>query len=243
MDSMHDEPRFSHMIVINASRQRVWDALTCPKERNNYVTTDNQADLRPGGAFIEVFQYGPARAGTFLVVDEPNRLVQENFVFDRGTSHRYYNRVSLSDSFGGTSVTVDVEGFGHNESETWLRENMSLGWHAELRVLKAYVETGEDIRPKVWKGVLMGLRFVTSRLPGAPAGVRIIDVIAGTPAAAAGLRRDDVITGVDGTKVGDFVEFRAQVSRFYPGDTATFQVWRGGGTTDRTITFGSAIAA
>lgn len=240
---MNDELRFSHTVVIDASRQRIWGALTNPEERNNYVCTENQADLRPGGAFIEVFQYGPARAGTFLVVDEPNRLVQENFVFDRGTSHRYYNRVTLSDSFGGTAVTVDVDGFGRNESETWLRENMNVGWQTELQVLKAYVETGADIRPKVWKGVLMGLRFVTSREDGAPPGVRIIDVLTGTPAAAAGLRRGDVITGVDGTKVGHFVEFRAQVSRFYPGDTTTFQVWRDGDTDDRTITFGSAIAA
>jgi len=243
MESMHDELHFSHTVVIDASRQRIWTALTSTEDRNNYVTTENQADLRPGGAFIEVFQYGPTRAGTFLVVDEPNLLVQENFVFDRGTSHRYYNRVTLSDSFGGTSVTVDVEGFGRSESETWLRENMSVGWRTELQVLKAYVETGEDIRPKVWKGVLMGLRFVTSLRDDAPSGVRVIDVLAGTPAAVAGLRREDVITGVDGTKVGNFVEFRAEVSHFFPGDTATFHLWRDGDAVDRAITFGSAIAA
>jgi uncharacterized protein YndB with AHSA1/START domain len=243
MESMNDGLHFSHSIVIEASRQRVWDALTSPEERNNYVTTVNQTDLRPGGAFIEEFQYGLTRAGTFLVIDEPNRLVQENFVFDRGTSHRYYNRVTLADSFGGTLVTVEVEGFSLNESETWLRESMSVGWHTELRVLKIYVETGKDPRPMLWKGVLMGLRFVSSSEAGAPAGVRVIDVIAGTPAAAAGLRRDDVITAVDGTKVGDFAEFRAQVSRFSPGDTASFQVWRDGGTADRVLTFGSAIAA
>lgn len=240
---MHDKLHFSHTVVIDAGRQRIWTALTSTEERNNYVTTENQADLRPGGAFIEVFQYGPARAGIFLVVDEPNLLVQENFVFDRGISHRYYNRVTLCDSIGGTSVTVSVEGFSRNESETWLRENMSVGWKTELQVLKAYVETGEDIRPKVWRGVLMGLRFVTSLRVDAPSGVRVIDVLAGTPAAAAGLRREDVITGVDGVKVGNFVEFRAEVSRFFPGDTANFHVWRDGEAVDRAITFGSAIAA
>jgi uncharacterized protein YndB with AHSA1/START domain len=237
---MSDELRFSHTIVIAATRQRIWDALTLPEERNNYVTTENQADLRPGGAFVEVFQYGPARAGTFLVVDEPNRLVQENFVFDRGTSHRYYNAFTLADTSNGVAVTIDVEGFSRNDSEDWLRESMSVGWHTELQVLKAYVETGEDIRPKVWKGVLMGLRFVTSRVDGAP-GVRVIDVIDDTPAMAAGLRPGDVITGVDGTKVGDFAEFRVQVSRFSPGDSATFQVWRDGTVTDHTLDFGSAI--
>ena len=115
---MHNEPRLSHTVVIDASRQRVWTALTSTEERNNYATTDNKADLRPGGPCIEVFQYVPARAGTFLVVGEPSRLVQENFVFDRGTSHRYYNKATLSDSFGVTPVTVEVEGFGRNESET-----------------------------------------------------------------------------------------------------------------------------
>jgi len=240
---MNDAMRFAHTITIEAPRHRVWDALTNTAERDKYVTTENQADLRPGGAFIEVFQYGPARAGTFLVVDEPSLLVQENFVFDRGVSRRYYNRISLSDSFGGTCVTVAVEGFSDNESETWLRENMSVGWHTELRVLKAYVETGADIRPDVWRGVLMGLRFITSLAADAPPGVRVIDVITGTPASAAGLARDDLIVAVDGTKVGDFVEFRTQVSRFSPGDTATFSVWRAGDTSDRPITFGNAIAA
>jgi uncharacterized protein YndB with AHSA1/START domain len=243
MDFMQDKLNFSHTVVIDASRQRIWAALTSTEERNNYVCTENQADLRPGGAFIEVFQYGPARAGTFLVVDEPNVLVQENFVFDQGTSHRYYNRVTLSDSLGGTSVTVAVEGFSRNESETWLRENMSVGWQTELQVLKAYIETGEDIRPKVWKGVLMGLRFVTSLRDDSPPGVRVIGVRAGSPAAIAGLRREDVITGVDGTKVRDFVEFRAEVSHFFPGDTATFHLWRDGDSIDSAITFGSAIAA
>jgi uncharacterized protein YndB with AHSA1/START domain len=243
MDSMNDELRFSHTIVIDAGRRRVWEALTSPAERNNYVTTTNQTDMRPGGAFIEEFQYGPTRAGTFLVVDAPNCLVQENFVFDRGTSYRYYNRLTLGDHVGGTSVTVEVEGFSRNEAETWLRENMSVGWHTELRVLKAYVETGEDPRPALWKGVLMGLRFVTSRETGAPAGVRVIDVITGTPAEAAGLRQGDVITAVDGTKVAGFAEFRVQVSQFSPGDTTSFSVWRDGDCADRSLTFGSAIAA
>ncbi|GIF46441.1 PDZ domain-containing protein [Asanoa ferruginea] len=236
---MSDDLRFSHTIVIDAPRQRVWDALTSPAERNKYVCTENQTDLRPGGAFIELFQYGPARAGIFLVVSAPNRLVQENFVFDRGVSHRYYNAFTLANSFGGTELTIDVEGFDHNDSEDWLRESMKVGWKTELQVLKAYVETGADIRPQVWKGVLMGLRFVTAQ---ASPGVRVIDVIAGTPAAAAGLRVGDVINGVDGTKVGDFAEFRELVGRFRPGDSASFQVWRDGESADHAITFGNAIA-
>jgi len=235
---MSGDLRFSHTIVIDASRQRVWDALTSPAERNKYVCTENQADLRAGGAFIEVFQYGPARAGVFLVVDEPNRLVQENFVFDRGTSHRYYNAFTLANSLGGTSLTIDVEGFSRNDSEDWLRESMYVGWKTELKVLKAYVETGADIRPQVWKGVLMGLRFVSSE---DPAGVRVIDVIANTPAAAAGLRTGDVIGGVDGTKVADFIEFRDRMGGFSPGDSACFQVTRDGDTADYAITFGNAI--
>jgi uncharacterized protein YndB with AHSA1/START domain len=235
---MSGDLRFSHTTVIDAPRRRVWDALTLPEERNKYVCTENQADLRAGGAFIEVFQYGPARAGVFLVVDRPNRLVQENFVFDRGTSHRYFNAFTLSNSFGGTALTIDVEGFSRNDSEDWLRESMYVGWKTELQVLKAYVETGEDIRPEVWKGVLMGLRFVSS---DTPPGVRIIDVIANTPAAAAGLRVADVVQGVDGTKVADFLEFREQISRFSPGDAACFQVTREGGTADYPIVFGNAI--
>jgi uncharacterized protein YndB with AHSA1/START domain len=234
---------FSHTIVVDAPRRRVWDVLVTPEERNKYVCTENQADVRPGGAFVEVFEYGPARAGIFLVVERPHRLVQENFVFDRGVSHRYYNAFTLTDHIGGTSVRIDVEGFQKNDSEDWLREGMDFAWRIELQVLKAFVEDGEDIRPRVWKGVLIGLRFVTASTGGGDVGgVRVIDVIRGTPADQAGVRNADVISAVNGESVRDFREFREQIGAFAPRDSATFTIWRSGEKLDLPINFGSAIA-
>lgn len=230
---------FEHTIVIDCEPDVVWRALVDPDERNKYVCTTNQTDLRPHGAFIEEYAYGPTRAGIFHVVDAPRRLVQENFVFDRGTSHRYYNSFTfIEHEPAATHVHLRVEGFQDNDSENWLRESMYVGWQRELRVLKAYVETGEDIRPEVWKGVMMGLRFVTTAESD---GVRIIDVIEGSPAESAGLRAGDVIHAVAGTKVGDFVAFRDQIGTFEPHESAEFTVRRDDAVTPVTITFGSAI--
>jgi uncharacterized protein YndB with AHSA1/START domain len=234
-----EELSFAHNIVIDREPKAVWHALVDPDERNKYVCTTNQTDLRPQGAFIEEYAYGPTRAGIFLVVDPPWRLVQENFVFDRGRSHRYYNSFTFrTHESSGTDVHLRVEGFRDNDSENWLRESMFVGWERELRVLKAYVETGVDIRPEVWKGVLMGLRFVSAAGAG---GVRIIDVIKGSPAADAGLVTGDVIEAVDGITVADFLAFRNRISAYEPYQTAEFTVRRDGATTPVGITFGSAI--
>jgi uncharacterized protein YndB with AHSA1/START domain len=229
-------------IVIDAPAERIWQALTDPHELNRWETTDAHLDLRPSGGFLYEYAYGPSRPGTFLVVDPPVRLMQDNLVFDENRSFHYVNTIDLSPApGGGTTVAVLVEGYGPDLAEQWLRESMDLGWATDLQVLKAWVERGEDIRPIVWRGLKMGLRYVSAAAadPGA-SGILLLVVLPGLPAEQAGLRPGDVVVAVDGSKVGDFRGFRKLIGGHDPGDTVTLSVLRHGDAFDLPLTFGAA---
>jgi len=231
-------------ITVQADRDRVWAALTDPAELNRWETTDAHLDLRPGGGFLYEYAYGPSRPGTFLVVDPPRRLIQDNLVFNNNRSFHYLNTLELAVSDAGTEVSVLVEGYSDDPDEQWLRESMDLGWGTDLLVLKAWIERGEDIRPQVWKGLRMGLRYTSANnvpAAGQPAGILLLEVLAATPAEQAGLRSGDVVTALDGDKVEDFRGFRALLGGYQPGDTVTVSVARGPDRFDLPLTFGSAL--
>jgi uncharacterized protein YndB with AHSA1/START domain len=232
-------------VTIAADLERVWRALTDSAELNRWETTDAHLDLRPGGAFLYEYAYGPSRPGTFLVVDPPRRLIQDNLVFNHDDSHHYLSTIDLRICDGGTEVSVLVEGYGDHPDEQWLRESMDLGWATDLQVLKAWVERGEDIRSQVWKGLRMGLRYTSAAtVPEAAAGtgILVLEVFAGSPAARAGLCTGDVVTALAGQKVADFRGFRELLAPYQPGDTATFSLTRGGQRLDLPLTFGDATS-
>lgn len=242
---------FENSIVIEAAPEAVWKALTDPEELNRWETTEAHLDLRVGGGFLYVYAYGPSRPGTFLVVDPPRRLVQENIVFNHNASYRYVNSNTLEEVADGTRVTILVEGYGDGDDEQWLRESMDLGWETDLKILKAYVERGEDLRPQLWRGLLMGIRYVsvapdgdgtsTASGNGRPGrGIRVLEALPGKPAAQAGLAADDVVVAVDGEEVTDFRGFRAALEWYEPGDEAVFAVVREGRELKARLRFGDA---
>lgn len=233
----------SNTIIIEAARERVWAALTDTDELNRWETTDAHLDLRVGGSFLYEYAYGPSRPGTFMVVDPPRRLVQDNLVFNDNDSYHYLNTIDLEELDGSrTAVTVLLEGYGTGIAEQWLRESMDLGWATDLKVLKAYVEDGEDIRPIVWQGLRMGLRYVSADVvTEGQRGISVLAVIAGAPAEAAGLRAGDVVTALEDREFDDFRGFRALLGAYKPGDGTVFRVLRDGATLQVPLTFGSAV--
>jgi uncharacterized protein YndB with AHSA1/START domain len=233
----------SNTIIIEAARDRVWAALTDTGELNRWETTDAHLDLRVGGSFLYEYAYGPSRPGTFMVVDPPRRLVQDNLVFNDNDSYHYLNTIDLEDlDDRRTAVTVLLEGYGSGVAEQWLRESMDLGWATDLKVLKAYVEDGEDIRPVVWQGLRMGLRYVSADVvTEGQRGIQVLAVVDGAPAADAGLRPGDVVVALDDREFDDFRGFRALLSPYKPGDGAVFGVLRDGTPHRVPLTFGSAM--
>lgn len=226
-------------ISIAAPPERVWRALTDVRELNRWETTEAHLDLRVGGDFLYVFEYGPPRPGTFLAIDPPRRLVQLNQVYNRDRAFRYVNAVTLEPSATGTRLSVLVEGFGDDEVERWLCESMDLGWEGDLQLLKGWVEEGRDLRSEIWPGLYMGVEYLSE--PGG--GVRLLEVYAGAQAHAAGLRPRDVIVRLDGREVEDFRGFRALLAGYAIGDQATVDFVHDGEERSARVTFGDAVAA
>jgi uncharacterized protein YndB with AHSA1/START domain len=214
----------TNAITVEAPPQRVWDALTLERELNRWETTEAHLDLRTGGDFLYVYEYGPPRPGTFLVVEPPRRMVQVNMVFNQDRSYRYLNSVDLEPVADGTRVTVVVEGFGSDEEQRWLCESMDLGWETDLRILKGWVEEARDLRPELWRGLYLGVAFVTA--PGG--GVKLLEVFPGAPAWEAGLRPGDVVHEAGGRAIADFRTLRAVISDCEIGDEITLRGVRDG---------------
>jgi uncharacterized protein YndB with AHSA1/START domain len=226
----------TNSIAIAASPERVWDALTLERELNRWETTEAHLDLRTGGDFLYVYQYGPPRPGTFLVVDPPKRMTQLNLVFNGDRSFRYVNTNTLTPTDEGTLLTVVVEGFGDDEVERWLCESMDLGWETDLQILKAWVERGVDLRAELWRGLNMGVAYVS-----APAGgIKLLEVFDGGPANRSGLRVGDVIVAMDGRGCDDFRGFRRLLSDCEIGQTVDIDYERDGVRSTASLTFGDA---
>jgi uncharacterized protein YndB with AHSA1/START domain len=61
-------------VLVPASRDRVWEAITDPEEVAQWLAEDAELDLRPGGD-LAVRADGTSREGFFEEVSEPERLV------------------------------------------------------------------------------------------------------------------------------------------------------------------------
>jgi uncharacterized protein YndB with AHSA1/START domain len=228
-----------HTISIAAPPERVWTALTDIRELNQWETTSAHLDLRVGGDFLYVFEYGPPRPGTFLAIDPPRRLVQLNQVYNRYESFRYVNSLTLEPAPEGTRLHVLVEGFGDGEVERWLCESMDLGWEGDLQLLKGWVEQGRNLRPEIWPGLYMGIEYVSE--PGG--GIRLLEVFSGSPAFGAGLRPADVIVRLDDRRVEDFRGFRRLLGDYSIGDAVSVEFLREGEAQTELLTFGDAVKA
>jgi S1-C subfamily serine protease len=116
------------------------------------------------------------------------------------------------------------------------------------RIVPRLIRDGRFIRPAL--GVTSGPAQLSQAL-GAPKGVLLVNVAAGSPAAAAGLKpygRDhsghivqgDVITAVDGQAVADLDDLLSLLETRQIGDRVTLTVWRAGQTRKVTATLGSS---
>jgi peptidase M28-like protein/PDZ domain-containing protein len=76
-------------------------------------------------------------------------------------------------------------------------------------------------------------------MTGAPGGVRLVGVRAGSPAEKAGLRGDDIITRIGGTETPDLQAMTDALRSHRPGETVEIVVRRGAGTTTFRATLGT----
>jgi uncharacterized protein YndB with AHSA1/START domain len=86
-------------IVLEASRDEVWAALTDPKELERWFANDVELELRPGGEATFRWSNGESRQATVTEVEPGERLV---FEWEGEGDVEF----TLDEDAGGTRLTV-----------------------------------------------------------------------------------------------------------------------------------------
>ena len=129
-------------LVLGATPQRVWRALTDPKELVRWFPDEKAAiEAKPGSEGFLIWRNHGAYAVRFDVVEEPTRLV---WTWGRESDVPLSETVSTTVEFrlernedGGTTLHVRETGFVREED----RRGNDEGWDKELGELVAYLES------------------------------------------------------------------------------------------------------
>ncbi len=134
-------------VIIEASRERVWQVLTDPQHIAGWFGDMAEMDLRPGGkAAFGWTEHGTHRA----IIDrvEPPSLLSYRWARDTdaepSSGSSTLVEFTLTEIFAGTLLRVVETGFaslhgGEQDQDQAVQENTQ-GWQSELAELKEYAE-------------------------------------------------------------------------------------------------------
>jgi len=132
-------------IILPASIERVWDAVTDPKEVSMWFGDITEIDLRPGGkAKFGWSEYGDAFEAVLVEVDRPRKFsyswaFQSNTSYEESTARLV--EMTLETVESGTRLTLVESGFLQLSGDEYQKaiEANSGGWDSELADLFAYL--------------------------------------------------------------------------------------------------------
>ncbi len=134
-------------VIIEASRERVWEVLTDPQHIAGWFGDKAEIDLRPGGkAAFGWTEHGTHRA----IIDrvDPPSLLSYRWARDTdvepASGGATLVEFTLTEIFAGTLLRVVETGFAslhvsEPEQDKAVEENTQ-GWQSELAELKEYAE-------------------------------------------------------------------------------------------------------
>jgi uncharacterized protein YndB with AHSA1/START domain/DNA-binding transcriptional ArsR family regulator len=145
---MPSKPTFVHEIVIRASIDEVWTALTKPEftERYYYGSRVEMPSFEPGATYRYVGNGAELLAGEILESDPPNRLVMtfnakwDESLLDDAPSRLTWELTEMGPAV--TSLKVIHDGF---DTETATYQQVAGGWPFIVSGLKTLVETGAPL--------------------------------------------------------------------------------------------------
>jgi uncharacterized protein YndB with AHSA1/START domain/DNA-binding transcriptional ArsR family regulator len=146
--AMESRPRIVHQIIIKASQERVWEAITTPEfTARYYYGSTLKTDLSVGSPFTYHMSNGaPIVEGEVIASEPPNRLVHSYHSLWPPMNEDAPTRVTweLEAMPGGvTKITVVHEEF---QGETATYQGLqSGGWAWILSNMKTLLETGEPM--------------------------------------------------------------------------------------------------
>lgn len=130
-------------IIVNASAERVFEALVDPRQRiqwwgikGRFETTHMESDLRVGGAWEMRGKQMEGKPftlrGEYLRIERPRLL---EFTFADWEAHSSVVRFELEENGGITNVRLVHSGFANRAAQEKYQ-----GWPWLLSLLKAHVE-------------------------------------------------------------------------------------------------------
>jgi uncharacterized protein YndB with AHSA1/START domain len=187
-------------IVINATPEKVWKALTIPSERNKWETQSCEMELRTGGEAFFDYGWNTTYRCKIKEVIENERIVFEN----DDNSLSIWTLEKLDNE---TKVTAEITGLWIGDLAHYTMDNMAFGTYQFMRNLKSVIEKEEDIRSSFWKSWI----GVSHTAQSETIGTKVVRVKEGTPAYGF-LETGDIITAVDGQNVHSHDDFEIYVT-------------------------------
>ena len=140
--------RIERSIVVPASIDRTWQAITSPEQLSQWFAPECEFELSVGGSMRLVWESGAISRGVIEIIEPPYR-----FAFRWHAKSTPYTKpltpqnstvvtFSLEAVNGGTRVTVYEVGFAalpDGAKDHILGENTA-GWDSELDELTAYIK-------------------------------------------------------------------------------------------------------
>ncbi len=149
--AIETKPKQVYQVVIKATPEQVWDAITKPEFISKYFFGSRlESSLVPGEPWLS---YSPDRSqlwveGTVLEADPPRRLSHTwRTLYDPECADDAPSRVTYEIEpmpNGLVKLTAVHDGF---EGETKTYRNVAGGWSYVLSSLKTLLETGEALPP------------------------------------------------------------------------------------------------
>jgi uncharacterized protein YndB with AHSA1/START domain len=140
------KPEYIYVIYIQASCEKVWDALIDPEMNKDYWGRHcNRSDWSKGASWRHENYDDPSEVrvlGTVLESDRPHLLVLSWARPEHAGDPDKVSRVTftIEDQFGSTKLTVV-----HSDLDAETLRGISTGWPPILSSLKTMLETGASM--------------------------------------------------------------------------------------------------
>ena len=126
-------------LFINATPQRVFQALTEQADLERWFVQKAEVDLRPGGAIRLEWAPDVVEIGTILVLDPPHRLSYRWEALEPSPTTITFELTAEND---GTRLRLIHTGIGEGEDWDNYYTAVDSGWSAHLIDLTTWLETG-----------------------------------------------------------------------------------------------------
>jgi uncharacterized protein YndB with AHSA1/START domain len=126
-------------LFINATPQRVFQALTEPAELERWFVQKAEVDLRPGGTIRLEWAPDAVEIGTILVCEPPHRL---SYSWEALSPSPTTITFELTAENEGTRLRLTHTGIGQGEDWDTYYTSVNGGWNIHLTNLTTWLETG-----------------------------------------------------------------------------------------------------